>query len=254
MLDLFLLIKLILFTFILWHSINYINSIQQLTIIVEWQLSSFVIGITTILSLLLSASCPWQYQYWIQDQIKINGVKSSMKPKIMQRRILETTSIYVGRMKDKKVLTLIICFWEKSSKSLISMAESLQIKIVLIDRKRLYVTNPIVFLFLRHSAWNQLFFFIWDTIQQYKGNNKSVLRCLLFVKIRIEWIKIHDLLLAHFSGLGRESSLPDVSSVVASGLMVVTVSMSMGMVNTLTTPSATHAQILWNFSISPEII
>ena len=63
------------------------------------------------------------------------------------------------------------------------------------------------------------------------------------------------LLLAHFSGTGRESSLPVVSSVVASGLVVVaaTASMSMGMLTTLTTPSATKtAQILRNFSISPE--
>ena len=56
------------------------------------------------------------------------------------------------------------------------------------------------------------------------------------------------LLFAHFSGTGRESSLPVVSSVVASGFNVV-VSISIGTVTT--TPSATLRQILRNFSISP---
>ena len=59
--------------------------------------------------------------------------------------------------------------------------------------------------------------------------------------------------LAHFSGSGSVSSLPVVSSVVASGLVVVTpASMSMGRPSTLTTPSAAQTQILRNFSISPE--
>ena len=53
------------------------------------------------------------------------------------------------------------------------------------------------------------------------------------------------LLLAHFSGTGRESSLPDVSSVVASGRSVV---MSIGIETA--TPSATHR--LRNFSILPK--
>ena len=59
---------------------------------------------------------------------------------------------------------------------------------------------------------------------------------------------LFHLLFAHFSGTGRESSLPVVSSVVASGFIVVVV-MSMGTVTTR--PSATLRQILRNFSISP---
>ena len=53
-------------------------------------------------------------------------------------------------------------------------------------------------------------------------------------------------LFAHLTGSGRESSLPDVSSVVASGRRVV---ISMGLERTW--PSATVRQHR-NFSISPE--
>ena len=64
--------------------------------------------------------------------------------------------------------------------------------------------------------------------------------------------KIH-LLFTHFSGTGRESSLPVVSSVVASGFtVVVVISIVIGTVTT--TPSATLRQILRNFSISPATL
>ena len=54
-----------------------------------------------------------------------------------------------------------------------------------------------------------------------------------------------NLLLAHLTGSGRESSLPEVSSVVASGRVVVS---SIG--RHTTAPSA--KLILRNFSISPK--
>lgn len=73
-----------------------------------------------------------------------------------------------------------------------------------------------------------------------------------FMKRKQLFIERLYLLLAHLTGSGRESSLPVVSSVVASGRLVVTLSMSMGMARTDTTPSATTAQIpCRNFSISP---
>ena len=61
-----------------------------------------------------------------------------------------------------------------------------------------------------------------------------------------QW-KLLYLLFSHLTGSGSESSLPDVSSVVASGRSVV---ISMGMEST--TPSATVRQIHRNFSISPK--
>ena len=81
-------------------------------------------------------------------------------------------------------------------------------------------------------------------LTKYKHNNilinkqcfERVMGCILFKK---------NLLWAHFSGTGRESSLPDVSSVVASGRWVVR---SIGTQNA--TPSATHR--LRNFSILPK--
>ena len=82
-------------------------------------------------------------------------------------------------------------------------------------------------------------------LNQWEQIRRSVIR-----ELKLDWVdkRILHLLFAHFSGTGRESSLPVVSSVVASGFTVVVI-MSIGTVTT--TPSATLRQILRNFSISP---